>query len=178
MKVYGGQSTYIPLRINQSGVMPIVFASSILYFPQIIAQFLVNVSNPTIQSIARQTLTFLSNSWVYGGGYFILVFLFTYFYTAVTFDPDQISKNLQKNGAFIPGVRPGQSTSEFISRVLTRITLVGALFLGLIALLPLIVRGLTGITAISVGGTALLIVVSVVIDLIRKIDAQVSIREY
>jgi preprotein translocase subunit SecY len=107
-----------------------------------------------------------------------LVFVFTYFYTAVTFDPDQIATNLQKNGAFIPGVRPGNSTSEHISRILTRLTLVGALFLGVIAVFPIVVKNFTGITAISVGGTALLIVVSVVIDLIKKIDAQVSIREY
>lgn len=178
MKVYGGQSTYIPLRVNQANVMPIIFASSILYFPRIISQFLINVNIPVVQSISRAVNTFLADSWVYGISYFLLVFIFTYFYTAVTFDPDQISKNLQKNGAFIPGVRPGQSTSEHISKILTRITLVGALFLGLIALLPLVVRGITGITAISVGGTALLIVVSVVIDLIRRIDAQVSIREY
>jgi len=110
--------------------------------------------------------------------YFLLVFIFTYFYTAVTFDPDQISTNLQKNGAFIPGVRPGKSTSEHISRILTRLTLVGALFLGVIAVLPLIMSGITGITALSIGGTSILIVVSVVIDLIKKIDAQVSIREY
>ena len=117
-------------------------------------------------------------NYFYGIAYFLLVFVFTYFYTAVTFDPDQISTNLQKNGAFIPGVRPGNSTSEHISRILTRLTLVGALFLGGIAVFPIIVKNITGITAISVGGTALLIVVSGVIDLIKKIDAQVSIREY
>jgi preprotein translocase subunit SecY len=120
----------------------------------------------------------LSNSWFYGISYFLLVFIFTYFYTAVTFDPDAISTNLQKNGAFIPGVRPGKSTSEHIARILTRLTLVGALFLGVIAVLPLIMKGITGIAALSIGGTGLLIVVSVVIDLIKKVDAQVSIREY
>ena len=122
--------------------------------------------------------TFISNAWIYAIAYFLLVFVFTYFYTAVTFDPDQISKNLQKNGAFIPGIRPGVSTADHIAKTLTRLTLVGALFLGTIAVLPLIIRGVTGITAISVGGTALLIAVSVVIDLIKKVDAQVSIREY
>ena len=110
--------------------------------------------------------------------YFFLVFIFTYFYTAVTFDPDSISTNLQKNGAFIPGVRPGQPTSEYIAKILTRLTLFGALFLGLIAVLPLIIRSVTGISSLAIGGTALLIVVSVVIDLIKKLDAQVSIREY
>ncbi|MBA3733231.1 preprotein translocase subunit SecY [Patescibacteria group bacterium] len=177
-KVYGGTSTYLPLRINQAGVIPIIFALSILLFPQMILRFLQNAANPTIKSISTTVLGVLANSWFYAIAYFLLVFMFTYFYTAVTFDPDQISTNLQKNGAFIPGVRPGKSTSDHISRILTRLTLVGALFLGFIAILPLIMKGLTGITAVSIGGTALLIVVSVVIDLIKKIDAQVSIREY
>lgn len=177
-RVYGGSTTYLPLRINQAGVIPIIFALSILLFPQMIAKFLLGSSNAIISAIASGVNAFLSNTIAYGVAYFFLVFIFTYFYTAVTFDPDQISENLQKSGAFIPGVRPGHSTSEHISRILTRLTLFGALFLGLIAVLPLIIRGLTGITAISVGGTALLIVVSVVIDLIKKIDAQVSIREY
>ncbi len=177
-KVYGGTSTYLPLRINQAGVIPIIFALSILLFPQMILRYLQNASNINVQSIATTVLGVLANSWFYAIAYFFLVFIFTYFYTAVTFDPDQISTNLQKNGAFIPGVRPGKSTSDHISRILTRLTLVGALFLGFIAVLPLIMKGLTGITAVSVGGTALLIVVSVVIDLIKKVDAQASIREY
>lgn len=177
-KVYGGTSTYLPLRINQAGVIPIIFASSILLFPQMILRFLQNSSHAIIQSVSKFILAILANGWFYGVMYFLLVFVFTYFYTAVTFDPDQISTNLQKNGAFIPGVRPGNSTSEYISRILTRLTLVGAIFLGVIAVFPIAVKNITGITAISVGGTALLIVVSVVIDLIKKIDAQVSIREY
>lgn len=177
-KVYGGSSTYLPLRINQAGVIPIIFALSILLFPQMILRFIQNAQWESLKDIATMLLNILANSWFYAIAYFLLVFVFTYFYTAVTFDPDQISTNLQKNGAFIPGVRPGKSTSDHIARILTRLTLVGALFLGLIAVLPLIMSGLTGITAISVGGTSLLIVVSVVIDLIKKIDAQVSIREY
>lgn len=178
-KVYGGVSTYLPLRVNQAGVIPIIFAMSILLFPQMIFNFLATAaSNATVRGVAGTLNDFVSNSWVYAISYFILVFLFTYFYTAVTFDPDQISKNLQQNGAFIPGVRPGQSTSEYLGKVLTRITLVGALFLGFIAVLPLIVKGITGITSIAIGGTALLIVVSVVIDLIKKIEAQITMREY
>src|SRR3989344_6057113 len=177
-KVYGGTSTYLPLRINQAGVIPIIFALSILLFPQMILRFLQSASNLTIQHISSVILGVLANSWFYAIAYFLLVFVFTYFYTAVTFDPDQISTNLQKNGAFIPGVRPGKSTSDNISRILTRLTLVGAVFLGLVAVLPLAMRGATGITALSIGGTSLLIVVSVVIDLIKKIDAQISIREY
>lgn len=177
-KVYGGTSTYLPLRINQAGVIPIIFALSILLFPQMILQFLSSSANTALSSVSGTLLSILANSWFYAIAYFLLVFIFTYFYTAVTFDPDQISENLQKNGAFIPGVRPGKSTSDHIARILTRLTLVGALFLGLIAVLPLAIQGFTGITAVSIGGTALLIVVSVVIDLIKKIDAQVSIREY
>ena len=110
--------------------------------------------------------------------YFVLVFLFTYFYTAVTFDPETISTNLQKNGAFIPGVRPGASTSEHIAAVVTRITLVGAVFLAFVAILPLVMQGITGNQTLAIGGTALLIVVSVVLDFVKKIDAQVSMREY
>lgn len=177
-RVFGGTSTYLPLRINQAGVIPIIFASSILLFPQMILSFLQNVSNEAVKNISSTVLSLLNNNWFYGIAYFLLVFIFTYFYTAVTFDPDQISTNLQKNGAFIPGVRPGKSTSDHISRILTRLTLVGATFLAVIALLPIVVAQTTGITAISVGGTSLLIVVSVVIDLIKKVDAQVSIREY
>jgi preprotein translocase subunit SecY len=178
-KVFGGISTYLPLRVNQAGVIPIIFALSILLFPQMIFGFVKSVATSmALKNFATVGYDFVSNSWVYAIAYFILVFLFTYFYTAVTFDPDQISKNLQQNGAFIPGVRPGQSTSEYLGRVLTRITLVGALFLGVIAVLPLAVRAITGMTSLAVGGTALLIVVSVVIDLIKKIEAQITMREY
>jgi len=177
-KVYGGGSTYIPLRVNQSGVMPIIFALSILLFPQIIGNVLSGASNPTIAKIAQSLSTFSQTSLLYGILYFIFVFLFTYFYTAVTFDPEALATNLQKNGAFVPGVRPGSSTSDYVSKVLTRITLFGALFLGVIAVLPLIMQAISGITALALGGTALLIVVSVVLDLIKKIDAQLSMREY
>ncbi|OHA39999.1 MAG: preprotein translocase subunit SecY [Candidatus Taylorbacteria bacterium RIFCSPLOWO2_12_FULL_47_20] len=178
MKVYGGVSTYLPLRINQAGVIPIIFALSILLLPQMALSFLSGVGNEVFQKISSALLALLSNGWVYAGLYFILVFLFTYFYTAVTFDPNTISSNLQKNGAFIPGVRPGQPTSEYIAKVLTRITLVGALFLGIIAVLPLAMRALTNTPSLAIGGTALLIVVSVVLDLMKKVDAQISMREY
>jgi preprotein translocase subunit SecY len=179
MKVYGGISTYLPLRINQAGVIPIIFALSILLFPQMIFQFLQNwFSNPTLISISTTILGILANPWFYSTLYFILIFIFTYFYTAISFDPAQVAEGLQKSGAFIPGVRPGHTTAEYVARVLNRITLVGAAFLGLVAVLPLVVQASTGITAIAIGGTSLLIVVSVAIDLIKKIDAQVSMREY
>ncbi len=178
MKVYGGTSTYLPLRLNQAGVIPIIFALSILLFPQMIFNFLSQTGNATVNAIGSFVLGVIANKWLYASLYFILVFLFTYFYTAVTFDPDSISENLQKNGAFIPGVRPGQSTSEHIYKILNRLTLFGALFLGIIAVLPLIMQGITGIQSLAIGGTALLIVVSVVLDLMKKVDAQISMREY
>ena len=178
MKVMGGVSTYLPLRVNQSGVIPIIFALSILLFPQMIATFVSRSSVEWLASGANSVITVMNNQWVYGSLYFLLVFVFTYFYTAITFEPNQIAKNLQKNGAFIPGVRPGQMTSEYLANIITRITLVGALFLGFIAIVPIVLQGATGITTLSIGGTALLIAVSVVLDLVKKIDAQTSIREY
>ena len=173
-----GNTTYLPLRLNQAGVIPIIFAVSILLFPQMFAQVLVTSSQATLQSMARFVTDALANQWIYGGLYFFLVVAFTYFYTAVTFDPEKTADNLQKNGAFIPGFRPGIATAEYIGFVLARITLVGAVFLGTVAVLPIIVQGITGITSVAVGGTSLLIVVSVVLDLIKKVDAQIAMREY
>jgi preprotein translocase subunit SecY len=178
MKVYGGASTYLPLRLNQAGVIPIIFALSILLFPQIIGSALTSFANPTVQAIGSALVALVSNMWVYGIFYFILVFLFTYFYTAVTFDPDAISENLQKSGAFISGVRPGKPTSAYLSKVITRLTLVGASFLGVIAVMPLVVQAMSGLQALAIGGTSLLIVVSVILELIRQMEAQASMREY
>lgn len=177
-KVYGGGSSYLPLRLNQAGVIPIIFALSLLLFPQMIFTFLSTLTQGWAQAIAAWGVAFLANQWLYGTAYFLLVVIFTYFYTAVTFDPNSIADNLQKNGAFIPGVRPGQSTTAYLGQIVTRITLVGALFLGIIAVLPLILQGVTGLSYLAIGGTALLIVVNVVTDLVKKIDAQLSIREY
>ncbi len=178
LKLFGGASTYLPIRLNQAGVMPIIFALSILLFPQMIATFLSQASHPTVKVVADVLLGILNNSWFYAIIYFGLVFLFTYFYSAVTFDPDAISTNLQKSGAFIPGIRPGRPTADHLGKIVTRLTLVGALFLGVIAMLPLIMRALTGITALAIGGTALLIVVSVALDFMKQIDAQATMREY
>ncbi|OGI86436.1 preprotein translocase subunit SecY [Candidatus Nomurabacteria bacterium RIFCSPLOWO2_01_FULL_39_17] len=178
MKMYGGGSTYLPLRVNQAGVIPIIFALSILLFPQIIGNLLANSTNSILMAISKTLVAFSQTSLLYAVFYFILVFLFTYFYTAVTFDPEALSINLQKNGAFVPGVRPGASTSVYISKVLSRITLLGASFLGFIAILPLIMQRITGISSLALGGTTILIVVSVVLDLIKKVDAQISMREY
>jgi len=177
-RVLGGVSTYLPLRVNQAGVMPIIFALSLLLFPQMIANFVAASSISWLATGGQAVVNFLSNQWFYGSMYFIFVVIFTYFYTAITFEPHQIAKNLQRGGAFVPGVRPGVNTAEYLGNIITRITLVGALFLGLIAVLPIIVQGITGITTLTIGGTALLIAVSVILDLVKKVDAQTSIREY
>ena len=120
----------------------------------------------------------ITNQVFHGVAYFVLVFLFTFFYTSITFDPDNMAENLQKGGAFIPGVRPGESTAKHIGHIVSRLTLFGAAFLGLIAVLPIIIQGITGITTLTIGGTSLLIAVSVIIDLIKKTDSQISMREY
>ncbi|HEC30732.1 MAG TPA: preprotein translocase subunit SecY, partial [Candidatus Yonathbacteria bacterium] len=177
-KVYGGVSTYLPLRVNQAGVIPIIFALSILIFPQAMVNILSQVDNQLIASISTAINNFLSNTAMFAGLYFVLVFAFTYFYTAVTFDPDAISKNLQQSGAFIPGVRPGQSTADYLTKILGRITMVGATFLGAIAVLPFAMIAVTGNQSLALGGTALLIVVSVILDLIKKVDAQITMREF
>ena len=173
-----GASTYLPLRLNQAGVVPIIFAISILLFPQLIGQLFATSSQESFKAIANTINNLLANKWVYGSAYFLLVVSFTYFYTAVMFDPEKTAENLQKNGAFIPGFRPGLQTAEHIGYVLSRITFFGAVFLGLVAVLPVVVQALTGMTAIQVGGTSLLIAISVVLDVIKKIDAQLSMREY
>jgi len=178
MKFFGGASTYLPLRLNQAGVIPIIFALSFLLVPQMFAAFFATSSNVLLAGISNAVLGGLQNLLLYGALYFVLVFVFTFFYTAVTFDPHMISENLQKNGAFIPGVRPGGSTQEYLGKIITRTTFVGALFLAIIAVLPIIMQSITGIQTLALGGTALLIVVSVVLDLSRRVDAQLSLREY
>lgn len=177
-KTYGGSMSYLPLRLNQAGVIPIIFALSILLFPQMIVNLLASLNVGNLSGLNEKIQLFMQNEWLYAGVYFILVVVFTFFYTAVTFDPDAMSKNLQRNGAFIPGVRPGSHTQEFLGMMITRLTLMGAIFLGVVAVLPMGMQALTGITAFAIGGTALLIAVSVVIDLVRRIDSQVSLRQY
>jgi len=178
MRMYGGVSTHLPLRVNQAGVIPIIFAISIILFPGLIGSFLSGVPNQYVQSLAQFLISVFNNQWAYGIIYFILVFAFTYFYTAVTFDPGAIADNLQKQGGFILGIRPGRPTAEFLSKILSRITLTGAIFLGLVAVLPIAVTGVFGIRALTLGGTALLIVVSVVLETMKQINAQLVMREY
>jgi len=172
----GDVSTYLPLKVNQAGVMPIIFALSIMLFPQMIINFLGAAPNATgfvgfLQSIYQ-------NNVLYAVIYFVLVFLFTFFYTAITFEPDSVAENLQKSGAFIPGVRPGESTRKHIARILSRVTFSGAVFLGLIAVLPIIMQQITGAQSLAIGGTALLIVVAVLVDLIKRLDGQIAMRQY
>ncbi len=177
-RVYGGTTAHLPLRVNQAGVIPIIFALSILLFPMLIAQVLGNSHIVWLAHLALAAASFLKNQFVYGAIYFFLVIIFTYFYTAVTFDPDQISQNLQRQGGFIPGIRPGNSTAEYIKHILNRVVLIGAIFLGVIAILPIIVQYFTGIATLTIGGTALLIVVSVVLESLKAIDSQLTMREY
>ncbi len=177
-KLYGGATTYLPLRVNQAGVIPIIFALSILLLPQMVVNFIGGLDYPAVQSVVNALNAFLVNGWLYSGFYFVLVFLFTFFYTAITFEPETVAENLQKSGAFVPGIRPGKSTEEYLGNIVTRITFVGALFLAVIAVLPMAMQAITGNTALAIGGTGLLIVVSVVLDFVKKVDAQAATREY
>lgn len=177
-KTFGGVQSILPLKVNQAGVIPIIFAMSIMLFPGMIAAFLMKANNATIADIATHVNNLFQNQWFYGGMYFVLVVLFTYFYTAVVFDPVKISENLQKQGGYIPGIRPGKTTADFLYKIMNRITLSGAIFLGVIAILPFVIQGMTDIQAIQVGGTSILIVVSVVIETIKQIESQLVMRDY
>lgn len=177
-RMYGGVSSYLPLRVNQAGVIPIIFAISLLLFPQFIAQIAALASPELSVTLQEWVNRFLGNQIVYGAVYFALVVLFTYFYTAISFDPKEISKNLQRSGGFIPGIRPGEPSGEFLSKVTNRITLFGAIFLGLVAILPILTQIFTGIQTLTIGGTALLIVVAVALEIMKQLDSQLVLREY
>jgi len=171
-KVYGGQSTHLPLKVNQAGVIPIIFASSVLMFPLTIAQFL----SPNLSAKFSGWLG--PSSIIYNLLYVLLIIFFTYFYTAMTFNPEEIADNMKKYGGFIPGLRPGRSTAEYINRVLVRISLAGAIYLAVIAVLPNIVIGFSNLQNAYLGGTALLIVVGVALDLVRQMEAHLLMRNY
>lgn len=182
MKMYGGVSSYLPVKVNQAGMIPLIFAISVLLFPQFIAQvvsvFSVNIGSAMNGFVARYLNP---QSGVYAVSYFFLVFIFTYFYTMITFNPEELSKNLQRSGGFVLGIRPGEATGKFFSMIINRLTFFGAVFLGLIAVLPFIIQSflptsLGGILSIS--GTALLIVVAVALETMRQIDSQLTVREY
>ncbi len=178
-RLYGGQSTHLPLRINQAGVIPIIFAVSLVLLPSMVGKFVEQVPNPMIVNIAKQTVEFMKPGGTpYNLIYFALVVGFTYFYTAIVFNPEKIADDLKKYGGFIPGVRPGEATAHYLSGVLNRITLAGAVFLGLIAILPAIMQGIFKIPTLSIGGTGLLIVVSVVLETTKSLQSQLLVRNY
>jgi preprotein translocase subunit SecY len=176
---YGGTTTHLPLKVNQAGVIPIIFAVSFMLLPSMVAQYLQTLPNPALVSVANTIAKFFNpNSLSYNLFYFLLVMGFTYFYTAVTFNPEKIADEIKKHGGFIPGIRPGKSTAEYLNNILTKITLAGAVFLGFIAILPSIARYLTGITTMMVGGTGILIIVSVVLETSKALEAQLLMRSY
>lgn len=177
-RMVGGSSSHLPIRVNQGGVIPIIFAISIILIPPTVSQLFVNASTPWIASGAQWVIRLFADQLFYGVAYFLLVVAFTYFYTAVIFHPDQIAENLQKQGGFVPGIRPGKSTADYLQSVVVRIVLPGSLFLGAIAILPLVTAQLTGTQSLAVGGTSLLIVVSVVIETVNQINAQLAMRDY
>jgi preprotein translocase subunit SecY len=177
-KMAGGGSSNLPLKVNMAGVIPIIFAMSIMLFPSVVANFLANSSIEWLAKAASTVADLLANQWIYGGMYFLLVVAFTYFYTAVTFNPQKVAENLQRQGGFISGIRPGAPTMEYLNFIVNRITLTGALFLGFVAVLPFIVQGITGIQTITVGGTGILIVVSVVMETMKQLEGQLVMRDY
>lgn len=177
-KLFGGASSYLPFKVNQAGMIPLIFAVSVLLFPQFLAQVVSVFSMPLSLKLNGWVSAFLANQLLYGIVYFALVVGFTYFYTAITFNTDELAKNLQRSGGFVPGIRPGEGTSSYLSGLITRLTLFGAMFLGFIAVLPLIVQRATGITVLTVSGTALLIVVAVALETMRQVKSQLSVREY
>ncbi|MBI5729414.1 MAG: preprotein translocase subunit SecY [Candidatus Magasanikbacteria bacterium] len=177
-QIYGGSASHLPFRVNMAGVIPIIFAVSLILFPSMIAQFFVQADASWMRSIANGTLRLFQNKPFYNTAYFLLVFAFTYFYTAVVFHPQKIAENLQKQGGFIPGIRPGKETEKYLAQTMNRINLIGAVFLGVIAILPLLIQGGLGSTSFRVGGTSLLIVVAVAIETAKQIEAQMTMHEY
>jgi len=177
-RMYGGGETHLPLRVNNAGVIPIIFAISIISFPTQIANYFVNHPVNWVHQIAQGTMNLLNNMLVYGSMYFLLVVAFTYFYTAFTFNPPDVADNIKKYGGFIPGIRPGRPTAEYLSRVVNRVTLAGSVFLGAVAVMPFIVSDLTGLQGMQLGGTGLLIVVGVVVETMKQVEAQLLMRHY
>jgi preprotein translocase subunit SecY len=175
----GGVDSFLPMRLNQAGVIPIIFALSLMLFPAIIAQFFINAKSEFLSHTAQQVIDFTNTQGLwYGAVYFVLVIAFAYFYTNVVTNPDDVAENMQRSGGFIPGLRPGQQTANYLYKVLNRITLPGSLFLGAIAVLPFLVQHWTGTQSLTLGGTGLLIVVSVVIESIKQVEAQLTMHDY
>ncbi|MDF2654506.1 MAG: secY [Bacillota bacterium] len=176
-KMYGGQSTHIPMKVNQAGVIPVIFSLSLLQFPLTVTYFLPSGGNFT--AFVQKWFSLQGNPgvWIYGLLNVILIMFFTYFYTAVTFNPMEVANNMKANGGFIPGIRPGRSTVEYLNKVMTRITFVGAVFLAFIATLPTLISHLTPMN-VSFGGTSLLIVVGVALDTMKQLESQMVMRNY
>lgn len=178
-RMYQTASNFLPLRLNQAGVIPIIFAVSFVLFPQLIGNYLQYSSNGAIQAVSRfLVVAFAPNGIVYNVFYFLLVVIFTFVYTMIIFNPQKIAEEIQKHGGFIPGVRPGESTKNYLQSILLKLTSIGALFLGVIAIIPAIISGLTGLNNYAIGGTSILIVVSVVLETLKSIESQVSSRNY
>ncbi len=178
-KVYGGQSSHLPLKLNQAGVMPIIFAVSLVLFPSMLANYFMNSKIALLHTSALWVATvFNPTGWVYNVCYFLFVLVFTFFYTFVIMKPSKIAEDMQKNGGFIPGIRPGERTANYLNYVLLRITLVGGAFLGIIAIFPTIARSLTNVQTLLIGGTGILIVVSVVLESVKAMEAQIVMRNY
>ncbi len=177
-RLVGGVDTYLPLRPAQAGVIPIIFALSLLLFPSSVAQFLKTARSETVVNIAERISAFLANDIAYSALYFLLTFLFTFFYTGVIFNPQRIAENLQKQGGYIFGVRPGRETQAYLSDIMYKVTTIGAIFLAVIAVLPFALRKMTGLTTIAIGGTGLLIMVSVVLETTEQFRAMLLMREY
>jgi preprotein translocase subunit SecY len=177
-RTYGGSSTHLPMRVNMAGVIPIIFAISIILFPTMIAQFFVNARSAWLAEFAKNILQLFNGQLFYGIAYFVLVFFFTFFYTAVIFHPQKIAENLQRQGGFVPGIRPGKETEKYLQSIMNRINLAGALFLGVIAVLPMLIQGAGGSAAFRIGGTSLLIAVSVAIETSKQIESQITMHEY
>ncbi len=178
-KMSGGVQTYLPLRVNQAGVVPIIFAVSLVLLPSFAGQYLSQISQPQLQAVGRfLAIHFQSTSLAYNLVYFLLVIGFTYFYTAVIFNPTKIADEIKKYGGFVPGIRPGTATAQYLNYILVRITLAGAIFLGLIAILPSIASSFTGVSTLVIGGTSLLIVVSVILDTAKQFESKLIERNY
>ena len=174
--MYGGQSTHIPLKVAMAGVIPIIFAMSILSFPTTIMQF---TGEPTSAFWLGFWRLLTPSSWVYIVLYLLLIVFFTYFYTAIQFNPIEVANNMKKNGGFVPGIRPGAPTSSYISRILSRITLAGAFFLGIVAVIPLVIAKIyPSIQSVSITGTSLLIMVGVALETVKQIESQMMMRHY
>lgn len=178
-RVYGGNTTNIPLKVNSAGMIPLIFAVSIMVFPGMIASFLEASNTQWVRDTAQTLREWLSpNTWSYNIVYFFMVIGFTFFYTMVVFQQQRIPESLQRQGAFIPGIRPGRNTAVYLQKVLSRITIVGAIFLGIVAILPFIATKITGVNALQLSATSLLIVVGVAIDTMRQLEAQLMMRNY